>query len=213
MNYTKTLREYCKTTPWKIFDVSYEMSERFKMVPYKTLLKALNRLEEEGLLETISKGVYLIKTGEPVEDPILAHYASEGRGVVVGYAMYNRYGITDHTEKPIRVYTNAMETETKNIGKEYVLMRLPIFFTDSVKNLIAALEILENGPEIIGQELSMRANALMQLLRNYKDPSLTYILRFHPYPYSTICSLDSILSDLKIQNEVLNIYRKECQDA
>ena len=155
MNYTKTIREYCKTTPWKIFDVSYEMKDHFKMVPYKTLLKALNRLEEEGLLETISKGVYLIKTGEPVEDPILAHYASEGRGIVVGYAMYNRYGITDHTEKPIRVYTNAMETETKNIGKEYVLMRLPIFFTDSVKNLIAALEILENGPEIIGQELSM----------------------------------------------------------
>ena len=72
MNYTKTIREYCKTTPWKIFDVSYEMKDHFKMVPYKTLLKALNRLEEEGLLETVSKGVYLIKTGEPVADLILA---------------------------------------------------------------------------------------------------------------------------------------------
>ena len=213
MNYTKTIREYCKTTPWKIFDVSYEMKDHFKMVPYKTLLKALNRLEEEGLLETVSKGVYLIKTGELVEDPILAHYASEGRGVVVGYAMYNRYGITDHTEKPIRVYTNAMETDTKNIGEDYILMRFPIYFTERTQRQISALEIIENGPNIIGQEMSGRASALMELLNDYSDITMTNILRNHRYQYSTICSLDSVLSDLKKPNDVINIYRKECLNA
>ncbi len=48
MNYSKTVREYCKTTPLRIFDVSCEMKHHFEMIPYKTLLKILNRLEEEG---------------------------------------------------------------------------------------------------------------------------------------------------------------------
>ena len=42
----------------------------FSEVPYKTLLKILNRLEEEGLLSTVSKGVYFI--GEkPVDEELI----------------------------------------------------------------------------------------------------------------------------------------------
>ena len=211
MNYTKTLREYCKTTPWKIFDVSYEMSERFKMVPYKTLLKVMNRLEEEGIVESISKGIFLIKNGDPVEDPIVAHYAGDGRGVVVGYAMYNKYKVTEYTQGPIEIYTNAMMTETKNIGDKYILMRFPVYFSKHVQRLVSALEILENGPDIIGTDLSMRALALKDLLADdYIDLVLPPIIKNHRYKYSTMVALSSVLSDLGIKNDVLNIYKKEC---
>ena len=211
MNYTKTLREYCKTTPWKIFDVSYEMSERFKMVPYKTLLKVMNRLEEEGIVESISKGIFLIKNGDPVEDPIVAHYAGDGRGVVVGYTMYNKYKVTEHTQGPIEIYTNAMMTETKNIGDKYILMRFPVYFSKHVQRLVSALEILENGPDIIGTDLSKRALALKELLSDdYIDLVLSPIIKNHRYKYSTMVALSSVLSDLGIKNDVLNIYKKEC---
>ena len=43
-------------------------------------------------------------------------------GVVV-YAMYKKYGLTTHQEKPIVIYTGAMETTTKNIGDDYQLIR------------------------------------------------------------------------------------------
>lgn len=211
MNYTKTLREYCKTTPWKIFDVSYEMSERFKMVPYKTLLKVMNRLEEEGIVESISKGIFLIKNGDPVEDPIVAHYAGDGRGVVVGYTMYNKYKVTEHTQGPIEIYTNAMMTETKNIGDKYILMRFPVYFSKHAQRLVSALEILENGPDIIGTDLSKRALALKELLSDdYIDLVLSPIIKNHRYKYSTMVALSSVLSDLGIKNDVLNIYKKEC---
>ena len=211
MNYTKTLREYCKTTPWKIFDVSYEMSARFKMVPYKTLLKVMNRLEEEGLVETISKGIFLIKNEDPGKDPIVSHYAAEGRGVVVGYAMYNKYKVTEHTQGPIVIYTNMMMTETKNIGDKYVLIRFPIDFSRHIQRLVSALEIIENGPNIIESEQSMRAVALQNLLSTgYVDECLPAIIKHHRYKYSTMVALSSVLSDMGIKNDVLNIYEKEC---
>ena len=50
MNYTKLVREYCKNNSGAIFDVSKLKDTEFAEVPYKTLLKILNRLEEEGLL-------------------------------------------------------------------------------------------------------------------------------------------------------------------
>lgn len=214
MNYSKTVREYCKTTPLKIFDVSYEMKHHFEMVPYKTLLKILNRLEEEGKLETISKGVYLIKSGESVDDPILEHYASGNRGLVVGYDMYNRYGITGHQEKPTVIYTNAMETETKNIGNEYLLIRFPMVNLDKRPcKVIELLELIEKGPKIIDEDFKVRSEVIIKLAINYDDYYLRVILKAHRYQYSTICALDSVLKELHIKNDAINVYKKECLDA
>ena len=47
MNYTKTIRKYCLSNPETVFDASNMMQTHFAMVPYKTLLKILNRLEEK----------------------------------------------------------------------------------------------------------------------------------------------------------------------
>lgn len=55
MNYTKLIREYCKNNSGSIFDVSKLKDAEFAEVPYKTLLKILNRLEAEGLLSAIFK--------------------------------------------------------------------------------------------------------------------------------------------------------------
>ena len=209
MNYTKTLREYCKSTPWRIFDVSYEMEEHFRMVPYKTLLKVLNRLEEEGVVETFSKGIYLIKTGEPVIDPIVEHYGSDTRGVVVGYSMYNRYEVTDFSTNPKVIYTNMMRTDTKNIGEKYVLKRLPIYFTDRIKRMICALEIIEDGPGIIDSDLCSRNEGVRKLLANYYDDStLREVVKVHQYKYSTIVTLHSILSNAGIKNDAIKTYER-----
>ena len=55
MNYTKLIREHCKSNNGAIFDVSKLKDTEFAEVPYKTLLKILNRLEEEGVLSAVSK--------------------------------------------------------------------------------------------------------------------------------------------------------------
>ncbi|MDC7243543.1 MAG: hypothetical protein PQJ44_06350 [Sphaerochaetaceae bacterium] len=64
MNYTQTLREFCRQNQGRIFDVQYEQNHRFSLVPYKTLLKILNRLEEEEIVSSISKGVYIVNSDD-----------------------------------------------------------------------------------------------------------------------------------------------------
>ena len=127
MNYSKTIREYCLQNPGMIFDMSYEHKKHFEMVPYRTFCKILNRIEEEGIIRTYSKGIYIINADNMTEDPVIAFYASKGVGMVVGYYMYNKLGITEHNEKPIVIYTSAMETTTKNIGDDYKLIYLDLY--------------------------------------------------------------------------------------
>lgn len=206
MNYSKTIREYCLQNKGNVFDVSYEMKTHFDMIPYKTLLKILNRLEEESIIKKYSKGLYIIVNDDAKQDPIISFYASDMNGVVVGYAMYNKYGISTHQEKPIVIYTRAMETTTKNIGDDYQLIRYPLFFFDNdFKNLIEALDIIENSPKIIDLDVGQMSNVICNLLQYYKDEVLRELIRYHKYQYSTLCTLERMLNNLHIPNKVMEV--------
>ena len=210
MNYSKTIREYCQMNKGQMFDVSLEMKKHFSMVPYKTLLKILNRLEAEGIVSKYSKGLYVINTDkESKEDPIISFYANGNTGVVVGYKMYNEFEITDYKEKPIVIYTNAMETTTKNLGDDYTLILYPIFpFDESIRKLVQALDILENSDDIIDRDLMTLSRVVGELLQYYDDYSFTDIVKAHHYQYATICTLDRLLNDLHIKNRCLEIYKE-----
>ena len=60
MNYTNQVREYCGKHSKGLIDISVVRNTVFADIPYKTLLKIFNRLEEEGIVKTVSKGVYSI---------------------------------------------------------------------------------------------------------------------------------------------------------
>ena len=60
MNYTKQVREYCGMRNKGLIDISIVRNTVFADIPYKTLLEIFNRLEEEGIVKTVSKGVYSI---------------------------------------------------------------------------------------------------------------------------------------------------------
>lgn len=103
MNYTKLVREYCKNNSGAIFDVSKLKNTEFAEVPYKTLLKILNRLEEEGLLSAVSKGVYFIGEKSVGEALIFDEYVDDGKGMFVGYQLFNDVGISDYFDFKIEI--------------------------------------------------------------------------------------------------------------
>ena len=81
MTYIKQVREYCENHKGTIIDVSKVKDEEFAEIPYKTLLKILNRLEEEKLIFGISKGVYAIgKLNVQNEPDIVREYTENGKG-------------------------------------------------------------------------------------------------------------------------------------
>lgn len=207
MNYSKTIREYCKQNPGMVFDMSYEHHKHFDMVPYKTFCKILSRIEEEGLIKSYSKGIYIISSDHLAEDPVIAFYANENTGVVVGYKMYNDFGITDHFEKPIVIYTNAMETTTKNIGDDYKLVLFDAFIDDHIKKLIISLELIENRTKIINRDLYRINEILIDFLQDYHNDYLETILKNHHYSLSTIYTLEELLKNLHIKNNANEIAR------
>ena len=116
MNYTKFVREYCKNNSGAFFDVSKLKDTEFAEVPYKTLLKILNRLEKEGLLSAVSKGVYFIGEKPVDEELIFDEYVDDGKGMFVGYQLFNGVGISDFVECKVEIYTNNIKSKQKSVG-------------------------------------------------------------------------------------------------
>ena len=129
MNYTKLVREYCKNNSRAIFDVSKLKDTEFAEVPYKTLLKILNRLEEEGLLSAVSKGVYFIGENSVNEVLIFDEYVDDEKGMFVGYQLFNDVGISDYVDCKIEIYTNNIKAKQKSVG-QYLLKRVDLEFND-----------------------------------------------------------------------------------
>lgn len=62
------------------------------------MLKILNRLEEEGLLSDVSEGGYDIEEKLVDEELIFDEYVEDGKGMFVGYQLFNGVGISDFVE-------------------------------------------------------------------------------------------------------------------
>ena len=60
MNYTQTIRNYISERKGEFFEITYERKKYFHMIPDKTLMKVLNRLEDEGLIYRLQK-VYILQ--------------------------------------------------------------------------------------------------------------------------------------------------------
>ena len=88
VNYTKQVREYCDRHSNSIIDISIVRNSIFKDIPYKTLLKIFNRFEDEGIVHTVSKGLYCVGS-KTVNKKIISQYTSSDGGMIVGYGLFN----------------------------------------------------------------------------------------------------------------------------
>lgn len=209
MNYSKTIREYCLKNPGMVFDMSYEREKHFSMVPYKTFCKILSRIEDEGIIRTYSKGIYIINSDNTDVDPVIAFYAREYCGIIAGNELFYSLGLTKIRTKPIVIYTNAMETTTKNIGDDYRLERFDYPYMDLISDMIILLELIENREKIKDLDLEKFNDAMFEYARRYKDMDMRDALKCHRYTYSTIFTVDQLLTGLGIKNNFSEIAR-EC---
>ena len=205
MNYTKLIRDYCKNNSGAIFDVSKLKDTEFAEVPYKTLLKILNRLEEESLLSAVSKGVYFIGEKPVDEELIFDEYINDGKGMFVGYQLFNDVGISDYVDCKIEIYTNNIKAKQKSVG-QYLLKRVDLEFNDDVIDLIALLEIINIGYSMKGCDFMAYKKTVDILLKSYSDSSFEKIVKAIHYKYSTIKQLSDLLEANSIDNNCLDIF-------
>lgn len=205
MNYTKLIREYCKNNNGAIFDVSKLKNMEFVEVPYKTLLKILNRLEEEGLLSAVSKGIYFIGEKSVDEELIFDEYVNDGKGMFVGYQLFNDVGISDYVDCKIEIYTNNIKSKQKSVG-QYLLKRVDLEFNDDVIDLIALLEIIDIGYSMKGCDFMAYKKTVDILLKSYSDSSFEKIVKAIHYKYSTIKQLSELLEANSIDNNCIDTF-------
>ena len=205
MNYTKLIREYCKNNSGAIFDVSKLKDTEFAEVPYKTLLKILNRFEEEGLLSAVSKGVYFIGEKPVDEELIFGEYVDDGKGMFVGYQLFNDVGISDYVDRKIEIYTHNIKSKQKSVG-QYFLKRVDLEFDDDIVDLIALLEIIDVGYLMKGCDFISYKKTVDMLLQSYSDSSFEKIVKAIHYKYSTIKQLSELLVANSIDNSCVDIF-------
>ncbi|QLY39403.1 hypothetical protein HF295_00425 [Hujiaoplasma nucleasis] len=214
MNYTQTLREFCKQNQGHIFDVQYEQNHRFSLVPYKTLLKILNRLVEEDIVSSISKGVYIINSDEElnIDNAIKEYYIDYFSGMMIGKALYNYYDIGDQDEDSIEVYTNKIISNNKTIGK-YHLIKFDTHFCDEVVRLVTALELIEKVSTIKDINYIRYNEEIESGVKSYTNEIFKELITNHRYKYSTIATLDEMLQRFSIENNALSIYKENYINA
>ena len=205
MNYTKLIRDYCKNNSGAIFDVSKLKNTEFAEVPYKTLLKILNRLEEESLLSAVSKGVYFIGEKPVDEELIFDEYVNDGKGMFVGYQLFNDVGISDYVDCKIEIYTNNIKAKQKSVGR-YFLKRVDLEFNDDVIDLIALLEIINIGYSMKCCDFMAYKKTVDILLKSYSDSSFEKIVKAIHYKYSTIKQLSELLEANSIDNNCIDTF-------
>jgi len=214
MNYTKTLREFFMQNQGRIFDVQYEQNHRFSLIPYKTLLKILNRLENEQIVSSIAKGVYIVNSVQniDIDKAIKEYYVDNFSGMVIGKAMYNHYDIGDQDDDIIQIYTNKIISNNKSIDK-YHLIKFDTFFYDEVVSLITALELIEKVSSIKDIDYIRYNEEKESGINSYSDEIFKEIITHHLYKYSTIATLDELLNRFSIKNNLISIYKENYKNT
>ncbi len=207
MNYTKTIREFCTKNKDTLFDVSYMAAAYFSMVPYKTLLKILNRLADEGILIPVSKGLFYIQGDKPfdLDSAIKEYYVDNDCGMFVGYKMYNDLQISDHSDSTVEIYTNKIGAAHKSIGK-YHLTYADLYFDHHAKSIIQTLELIEHGSRIIDIDY-LQYNSIRQSgYRRYLDFDINRVITGIHYQYSTLVTFHMQLKEAGFSNDFLQTY-------
>ena len=191
-----------------LFEASTMYRQKFnKQMNEMAFYKALERLTKEQILVKVAKGLYarplVSEYGviKPTQEQIIEAYVRENRGMIVGYALYNRLNISTQISKNILVYSNAIQGNTKTIGNVNI-ERKNIIFTSENCNTIAVLEVLENYYTI--QDINYHAFIALceKFAQNYKEQTVNGVLSVFKYSKSTIDFLRNILNYYEVENNL-----------
>jgi predicted transcriptional regulator of viral defense system len=209
---TETVLKYPEL---KIIDSQKVYKEKLENVPEQVFYKTLSRLEKRGQLSRITKGVYcrpkesrfgVVISGE---DNILEHFLgkNKNKGVVIGYRMYSRYGLTTQVSKTVEVYSNV-PYQKKKVIRNVRARKVELKFEPEIDKLIELLEVLENYRSIEDLNKTNLVSYLEKSVENYNDKVFEKILKQIRYKKSTLASLKKALDYYNVRNIVSSYLRE-----
>lgn len=209
MNYTQTITNLIETKyNNNNLIVARELRNQLNCdVPESALFKTLERLDDSGQIARLSKGIYYVPqrskygTMNMNQKDIVNHFLGRsGRnGLLTGYSLFNKYGITTQISKNVELYSNLITEETKNVGSVKV-KKINLNISSDIVNHIEFLEILQNYNKIQDANDTMFNNYIERFVDNYKNDVIEKILKSKKYKKSTIAFAEQLLQHYNIQN-------------
>lgn len=198
-----------------LIDADMLKKECFPTISAHAYVKTFSRLNEAGCIYRIAKGMYSKpKRGRfglrlPGEKELLEHFIGKNQrvGILTGYRLYNKYGLTTQISKKVSVYSSNILQETKLINNIEV-KKINLNLDSSTVRLIELLEIIENFNKIEDINYNSFRNYLTKVVIFYSDQALKEVQGKLKYKKSTIASLKNILDHYRIENS-LSIYLNE----
>lgn len=208
ISYAKRVEEIIEAQPSNTLLEARELYECVgDIVTEASFYKALERLCKSGKLVHLTRGIYYRPKKSrfgvvPLSDnDIVRHYTEKGKGIIVGYKMYNRYGLTTQIGKGVDIYSCTLQGAQKNI-KTVSVNRVFCDLNFETIPVIETLEILQNYFRI--EDLNRRALIayMEKFAGNYSDDAMEYVLRRIKYKKSTIAFLRAFLNYLNVPNNL-----------
>ena len=164
------------------------------------------------MLSAVSKGVYFIGEKPVDEELIFDEYVEDGKGMFVGYQLFNDMGISDYVDCKIDIYTNNIKSKQKSVG-QYFLKKADLEFDDDTIDLVALLEIIDTGYSMKGCDFMAYKKTVDMLLQSYSDSNFEKIIKAIRYKYSTIKQLSELLDVNSIGNNCLDIFENTYKNS
>lgn len=190
-----------------IFVSQLYKEEYLNVISEYSYYKIIERLNKKQKITKVSKGIYTITNVceygiVPIfTDDIVNSYICNQGGVVVGYTLYNRLGISTQISKNTLIYSSKIDNNIRKI-KDVFIKRVNLIFSDDVKKMIEFLEILQNFRNIEDINYNQFVNYTEKIVNNYTDKTLELVLRQINYKKSTLSFLHNILNFYNIENNV-----------
>lgn len=189
----------------QLLEASALYQKSFGSVPEMSYYKTLERMSKQGKLVHLTKGLYYRPKKSrfgliPIsENEIVSHYTKNGKGIVIGYRLYNQKGLTTQISKRIEVLSSALSEQKKNINNVCV-MNSNIALTQETIPVIETMEILQNYKSIEDVSKSALAAYMKTFISGYSDAAAIFVLKNRKYKKSTIAFLESFLKFFGVEN-------------
>lgn len=185
-------------------------------IPEQTFYKSLERLSKSGKIVHLTKGLYYRPKKNrfgmiPIsEEEIARHYIRNGKGVLIGYRMYNQKGITTQVSKQVEILSTALSEDRKNIQNVSV-KKISAELTEETIPVIETLDILGSYNKIEDINRKVLLAYLEKFAELYSDEAANHVLSRMKYKKSTIAFFASVLNHMNVAN-TLNQYLSPMSD-
>ncbi len=204
--YTKKISGYIEEiSENKLIEASSLHHERFSEISEAAFYKALERLCKNKRLVHLTNGLYYkpkeSRFGQvPISDKEVAeHYMRNGQGIIIGYHLYNKKGLTTQVGKNIEVLSNVVGSQRKTAGNVKI-QKASIKFTSENIPIVEALEILQNYSKIQDINTKGLISYMTDFAAEYSENAAIEVLQYRKYKKSTIAFMKEFLDYQKVSN-------------